>query len=137
MACIKQCFLEDIPIRSVRRYLNREGTPKHPFKRVFEQRTRAARTGLKRITLRSLPTQRLWAKILMEGTNAFWSAELYPYRFMPLRGKPGGGVSEQKGTDQSSFYSDRPQLHTVHALLKEDNLGSPDPILRHLIKVAG
>ena len=46
-AYIRQCFLIDVPIRSVRRYLNRWGfTPQRPLKRAFEQRPEAVKKWL-------------------------------------------------------------------------------------------
>ena len=44
MAYIKQSFLMDLPIRSVRRYLNRWGfTPQRPLKKAFEQKPEAVK----------------------------------------------------------------------------------------------
>lgn len=46
-AHIKQCFLLDLPIRLVRKYLNRWGfTPQRPMKRAFEQQPEAVQRWL-------------------------------------------------------------------------------------------
>ncbi len=67
---LELCFLVDLPIRSVRRYLNRWGfKPWRPLKRAFEQRPEA----VKRLLETDYPA--IAARAKTEGTEIYWGDE--------------------------------------------------------------
>lgn len=66
-AYIKQCFLMNLPLRSVRRYLNRWGfTPQRPMKQAFEQKPEAVRKWL------AIDYSAIAERAKAEGAEIYW-----------------------------------------------------------------
>jgi len=71
-AYIKQGFLIDLPIRSVRRYLNRWGfTPQRPLKKAFEQKPEARRLCLSLSLGKQVSEQQVLAEFGKERFGRF------------------------------------------------------------------
>lgn len=69
-AYIKQCFLINLPLRSVRRYLNRWGfTPQRPMKQAFEQKPEAVRKWL------AIDYPAIAERAKAEGAEIYWGDE--------------------------------------------------------------
>ena len=97
-AYIKQSFLIDLPIRSVRRYLNRWGfTPQRPMKRAFEQKPELVKKWLET----DYPA--IAARAKTEGAEIYWgdetgvsSVEHYPRGYAPKGKTPVLVLSQSK-----------------------------------------
>ena len=97
-AHIKQCFLVELPIRLVRKYLNRWGfTPQRPTKRAFEQQPAAVQRWLQS----DYPA--IAARAKAEGAEICWgdetavsSVEHYPRGYAPKGKTPVLVLSQAK-----------------------------------------
>jgi transposase len=97
-AYIQQCFLLALPIRSVRRYLQRWGfTPQRPLKRAFEQKPEAVKQWLET----DYPA--IAARAKREGAEIYWgdetavaSVEHYPRGYAPKGKTPVLVLSQSK-----------------------------------------
>lgn len=97
-AYIKQCFLINLPLRSVRRYLNRWGfTPQRPLKQAFEQKPEAVRKWL------AIDYPAIAERAKAEGAEIYWgdetgvsSVEHYPRGYAPKGKTPVLVLSQSK-----------------------------------------
>jgi transposase len=137
---IKQCFLVDLPIRSVRRYLNRWGfTPQRPLKRAFEQRPEAVKKWLET----DYPA--IAARAKAEGAEIYWgdetavsSVEHYPRGYAP-KGQTPVLVLSQSKRERINLISVVTNRGSMRFMLYRENMTSEVLIrfMQRLIKDAG
>lgn len=118
-AAIRQMFLVDLPVRTVRKYLARCGfTPQRPVKRAYEQRPEAVEKWLKE----EYPT--IVARAKAEGAEISWadetaasSVEHYARGYAPRDKTPVLVLSQSKPLpDQPHFRRNQPRHVAIHAL---------------------
>jgi transposase len=139
-AYIRQCFLIDVPIRSVRRYLNRWGfTPQRPLKRAFEQRPEAVKKWLET----DYPA--IAARAKSEGAEIYWgdetavsSVEHYPRGYAP-KGQTPVLVLSQSKRERINLISAVTNRGAMRFMLYRENMTSEVLIrfMQRLIKDAG
>jgi transposase len=137
---IKQCFLIDLPIRSVRRYLNRWGfTPQRPLKRAFEQKPEAVRKWLE------TDYPMIAARAKAEGAEIYWgdetavsSVEHYPRGYAP-KGKTPVLVLSQSKRERINLISAVTNRGTMRFMLYRETMTAEVLIrfMQRLIKDAG
>ena len=139
-AYIKQCFLIDVPIRSVRRYLNRWGfTPQRPLKRAFEQRPEAVKNRLETdypaIAARA---KSVGAEIYWGDETAVSSVEHYPRGYLP-KGQTPVLVLSQSKRERINLISAVTNRGAMRFMLYRENMTSEVLIrfMQRLIKDAG
>ena len=138
-AYIKQCFLIDLPIRSVRRYLQRWGfTPQRPLKRAFEQKPEAVKQWLET----DYPA--IAARAKREGAELYWgdetavsSVEHYPRGYAP-RGETPVWVLSQSQRERINLIFAVTNRGSMRFMLYRENMTSAVLIrfLQRLIKDA-
>lgn len=109
---IKLCFLIDLPIRSVRRYLLRWGfTPQRPLKKAFEQNPKAVKQWLET----DYPP--IAARATREGAEVYWGDETavslvkhYPRGYAP------------KGKTPVMSQSKRERINLIFAVTNRDSM---------------
>jgi transposase len=122
-AYIKQGFLIDLPIRSVRRYLNRWGfTPQRPLKKAFEQKPEAVKKWLET----DYPA--IAARAKREGAEIYWgdetavsSVEHYPRGYAP-RGKTPVLVLSQSKRERINLISAVTNRGSMRFMLYRENM---------------
>lgn len=137
---IKQCFLIDLPIRSVRRYLNRWGfTPQRPLKRALEQKPEAVKKWLET----DYPA--IAARAKAEGAEIYWgdetavsSVEHYPRGYAP-KGKTPVLVLSQSKRERINLISAVTNQGTMRFMLYRENMTAEIMIrfMQRLSKDAG
>ena len=137
---IKQCFLVDVPIRSVRRYLNRWGfTPQRPLKRAFEQKPEAVKKWLET----DYPA--IAARAKLEGAEIYWgdetavsSVEHYPRGYAP-KGQTPVLVLSQSKRERINLISAVTNRGAMRFMLYRENMTSEVLIrfMQRLTKDAG
>lgn len=137
---IKQSFLIDLPVRSVRRYLNRWGfTHQRPLKRAYEQKPEAVKKWLEN----DYPA--IAARAKAEGGEIFWgdeiavsSVEHYPRGYAP-KGKTPVLVLSQSERERINLISAVTNQGTMRFMMYRENMTSEVLIrfMQRLIKDAG
>lgn len=129
---IRQCFLIDLPIRSVRRYLNRWGfTPQRPLKRAFEQQPEAVKKWL------NTDYPAIAARAKAEGAEICWgdetgvsSVEHYPRGYAP-KGRTPVLVLSQRKRERINLISAISNQGTMRFMLYRENL-TADVLIRFM-----
>lgn len=139
-AYIKQSFLADVPIRSVRRYLSRWGfTPQRPLKRALEQKPEAVKKWLET----DYPA--IAARAKLEGAEIYWgdetavsSVEHYPRGYAP-KGQTPVLVLSQSKRERINLISAVTNRGAMRFMLYRENMTSEVLIrfMQRLIKDAG
>lgn len=120
---IKQGFLIDLPIRSVRRYLQRWGfTPQRPLKKAFEQNPKAVKQWLET----DYPA--IAARAKREGAEIYWgdetavsSVEHYPRGYAP-KGKTPVLVLSQSKRERINLISAVTNRGSMRFMLYRENM---------------
>ena len=137
---IKQSFLIDLPIRSVRRYLSRWGfTPQRPLKRAYEQKPEAVQRWLEN----DYPA--IAARAKAEGGEIFWgdetavsSVEHYPRGYAP-KGRTPVRVLSQSKRERINLISAVTNQGTMRFMMYRESM-TADVLIRfmqRLIRDAG
>ena len=136
----KQCFLIDLPVRSVRRYLNRWGfTPQRPMRQAFEQKPEAVRKWLES----DYPAIAERAKA--EGVEIYWgdetgvsSVEHYPRGYAP-KGKTPVLVLSQSRRERVNLISAVNNRGTMRFMVYQETMTAQVLIrfMERLVKDAG
>jgi transposase len=139
-AYIKRCFLLDLPLRSVRRYLGRWGfTPQRPLKRAFEQKPEAVKQWL------DTDYPAIAARAKTEGAEIYWgdetavsSVEHYPRGYAP-KGKTPVLVLSQGKRERINLISAVTNRGTLRFMMYRETLTAAVLIrfLERLVKDAG